>query len=253
MHPDVQTKVQRLVYELQHLFDTHLVSVCVYGSALQRDAQPAQKKHLQDINVLVILSEIDYKDLEKASSISKWWEKTAHALPVFMSEEEWGRSADAFALEYADIRDNHHVAFGKDLYSETQLDVQSLRLVCELELHRKLVYLRQRLLLYRDKPEVILDMLQHHVSSYTALFRGIIRLKRSHNEVPQTALDTLTMLKDIVPGFNESSFEKILHSKEVKGHIASAEVMTICHDVLEQLDLVTHFVDQCHEFAVSKA
>ncbi len=251
MRQDVGGKTEQLVKELKHLYDERLVSVCVYGSAVFEDDLPAIKDKHKNINVLVILKGLEPADLEKASSIGKWWEKVGHSLPIFMSEEEWRRSADVFALEYADIKDNHVVVFGQDLYNETQIQPDALRLICELELHRKLIFLRQRLLLYRDKPQILLSLLQDSNNSFAALFRAVIRL-RQNGAAPLKPHAVFEGLKSIVPGFDDAPFQSILRSKESKSHVALTDVFALFNRYIKQVSLVTAFVDECYGFIEKK-
>lgn len=252
MHPSNKKKVTQLLKELQHLYGERLVSVCIYGSAVfKEDVDRVDDKH-RDINALVILQSLSLSDLEKASSISKWWDKTAHALPMFLSEEEWRRSSDVFALEYADIRDNHHVAYGKDLYSDVEIIPDALRLVCELELHRKLIYMRQRLLLHRDKPKVLIEMLQKSVNSYAALFRGVLRLVHKTKDVPQQPDAVFHALKDLVAGYDPAPFLKVLASRQPGHKIAEAEAFSLYNRFIEQVGTVTEYVDQCLGFVNRK-
>lgn len=252
MRQTVKEKTDKLVKELQHLFDNRLISVCVYGSSVFEEEIPAVQEKFKDINVLVILNSLESSDLEKASSVSKWWERVGHSLPVFISEEEWHRSKDVFALEYADIRDNHVVAYGKDLFSDIGIERDALRLICELELHRKLVFLRQRLLLHRDNPRVLLGFLQESVNSFAALFRGVLRLKLESGNIPQKSPLVFEALKGLVSGYDPTPFLRVLHSKEPGTTVRQTDIFPLYNEFVRQISLVTAYVDECLGFVVPK-
>ncbi len=245
MQKHVEQKLGQLVEELQHVYDDKLVSVCLYGSALFETEMPKLKSPHQNINVLVILSDISPKDLEKASSISKWWLKVANAMPTFLSEVEWHRSDDVFALEYADIRDNHHLAYGKDLFSHIEVNCEALRLVLELELNRKLMFLRQQMLGFSDKPLQLLNRLQGSTNSFISLFRGILRLKYPPGDIPQKAPIVLERLKELIPDFDAAPFEKVLQSKVVGTTLSRSEVLPLYQQFICQIMLVVAYVDGC--------
>lgn len=250
MQQSTKEKTAQLVQELQHLFGERLVSACVYGSAVFQEELPDMKAKYKDINVLVILESLDLSDLEKASSVGKWWERVGHSLPLFLSEAEWEQSKDVFALEYADIQDNHYVAYGKDVFSAVEVVPDALRLVCELELHRKLIFLRQRLLLYRDKPDALLDLLQSSVNSFSALFRGVLRLQPGTQAVPQKSYEVFEALRPLIQAYDPTPFLRVLESKESGKKIRHTDVFSIYTQFIQQLSLVVAYVDSCFGFVV---
>ena len=213
MQQQVQEQANELVERLKSVFgEDRLVSVCVYGVALFGESLPVRAKRQSGVNTLVILKSLETADLEKATDIGRWWDKKAHALPLFLSEEEWRNSADIFALEYADIRDNHHVAYGEDLYNNVEIHTEPLRLVTELELHRKLLFLRQRLLLFRDEPGMLIEFMHGSIHDLATLFRGVLRLSLAREEVPALPPDVFRQMEKQVERFDAASFLKILAS-----------------------------------------
>lgn len=252
MQEQVTQKTQQLVKELQHMFADRLISVCVYGSAVFQDEPKRISGKYANINVIVLLKSLDLRDLEKASSIGKWWQKVGHSLPVFFSEEEWQRAADIFALEYADIKQNHAVVYGKDLFSPVDVDRDALRLVCELELHRQLIFLRQRLLLHQDKPKEILAILHQRIKGIAALFRGVLRLKLPADQVPQDAEQVFKRLVGIVDGYAPDPFLQVLASQQPKARIAATDIMPLYTRCLQQISIVTHYVDTCFGILMAK-
>lgn len=245
MRQDVNRMLERLVGELRHLFDENLVSVCVYGSvAFRDDTTQGVSGKPDNINVMVIVRTLNHFDLKKAASILKWWEHAAHALPIFMTEQEWRRSADIFALEYADIRDNHRIVYGEDLYSAVQVDSTSLRLICELELHRLLIRLRQQFLLHQESAKTLQTVLEHNLNSLAALFRGIVRLEQHGQAVPQAADAVFDALKAHIPEYDPAPFHRVaqLKSHQLKG-FRGTEVFTLYQQVLQQTERVCHYVD----------
>lgn len=244
MNPDVQAKLTQLVTELQHLYAEKLVSICAYGPALDDTYFSQLKQHHQSIQTLIILETLTPTDLEKASSIGKWWLKTAQALPTFMSKAEWLSSQDIYALEFADIRDTHYVAFGEDLYTPIQIESQALRLECEQECHRKLVNLRQGILLHRDKPRLLLETLQKNVLALMPLFRGIIRLHNPTETAPFYSGSVLGKLEELIEGFQAEPFHSTFQGMIAQRFIRLTDVSALYNQVLEQVELVTHHVDQ---------
>ncbi|PYP53685.1 MAG: hypothetical protein DMD45_00980 [Gemmatimonadetes bacterium] len=42
------------------------------------------------------------------------WTKGGHPAPLILTEREWRESADAFPIEYEDMRDAHRLLAGRD-------------------------------------------------------------------------------------------------------------------------------------------
>lgn len=239
LHPTTQKAVDHLVQELAHLYGDNLVSVCVYGSAVWKTTEV-----VKNINVMILLNKLDTDGLERASSLAKWWQTQGHTLPMFMSLDEWHRSADAFALEYTDIRDHHVVVYGQDLYSHIHTDHDSLRLVCELELHRKLIFLRQRLLLHRDSPKELLGFLLEAISSLTALSRGVLRLHQ--DKPPMAGPEVFAALNAQIEGFEAAPFLRVIEAKDNPKSVRLTDVPSLYAQLVLQLGVLTAYVDAHH-------
>ena len=239
----IDSTVQQLVKDLHALFNDRLISVCIYGSSLFKEETLQLKPKHRDINVLVILDAVSPLDLERAAGISKIWLKTANALPIFFSQAEWQASDDVFALEYADIRDNHAIAYGTDLFSDVEVDCHSLRLVCELELDRKLIFLRQRLLSHQDSPKVLLEIMQSSVNSIAAIFRGVLRLSDTTQTVPQKPAEVFQRIARTVTPLDPAVFGRILDSK-TGTKIVATDVLPLYRGYLESISHVIAYVDQ---------
>lgn len=242
-----QNCCDQLIKELKHLFDARLVSVCVYGSAAATLSGSDSGKPVSDINVIVILTHLVSADWDRASSIGKWWEQVGHSLPLFFSESEWLRSSDVFALEYADIRDQHYVLYGKDLYSQTTVDKEALRLVLELELHRTLIYLRQRLMIHRDNPRELEKLLLSRLGNLAALFRGVLRLK-SDAPVPMRHSDVFEALPNVIEGFVAQPFLTLEQRRHREIKLSTHDDLSLYFAALEQIGRVTDYVDQVYGF-----
>lgn len=243
-----QAQAGELVARLKTLFgEQRLVSVCVYGSAVFGDTPDAEKprrKEQPDINTLVVLKTLETADLEKASEIGKWWNKKAHALPLFFSEQEWLHSADVYALEYADIRDNHHVIYGADLYNDVEVHKEAMRLICELELHRKILFLRQRLLLFRDDPKILVEFMHRSVADFAAVFRGVLRLTLSPDQVSAKPGDVFRQLEKTVDRFDATPFLAVLDSCRGVQRIDKARALRMFEAYLAQVSVINLYLNE---------
>lgn len=169
-HP--KETAERLAAELGSLFGPRLRGVVLHGSVARGDAIPG----VSDINLLVLLDTVDPAALRIASATARRWVEAGNTAPLVASWHEWEESADAFAIEVADMRDAHVVLRGSDPISHLPEDRASLRLQCERELRGKLITLRTGLLLAAERPEEIGRLLLRALPSFTTYFRAILRL-----------------------------------------------------------------------------
>lgn len=250
---DTTQLTSELVEKLRKMFNERLVSVCLYGSSVELhsentvSARPVQSfDEKKNVNVLVIIQDFQTNDLETVSDISTWWEKKAKALPLFLSEQEWEHASDVFALEYADIKDRHWLAYGKDLFSAIQVDTQSLRLICELEVYRKLIFLRQRLLLFKNNPEKLNQFLNESINTFTSIFRGIFRAYCPDKPVPIEATDLYAELSILISGFNSQPFHQVLNNRQAKQKPDKSLVLPLFKQYVDQISRVNLFLNENH-------
>lgn len=161
-----------LAKELASLFGPRLRSVVLHGSVAREEAIPG----VSDINLLVLLDTVDPAALRIGSPVARRWVQAGNTAPFLASWHEWEESADAFAIELADMRDAHVVLSGADPITHLPADPAALRLQAERELRGKLIQLRTGLLLAADQPEQIGNLLLRALPSFTTYFRAILRL-----------------------------------------------------------------------------
>src|SRR5256714_9707402 len=71
------------------------------------------------------------------------WTRAGHPAPLILTEREWRESADAFPIEYEDMRDAHRLLAGRDPWPGIRVERDQLRRQLEHELKGKLGRLRQ--------------------------------------------------------------------------------------------------------------
>ncbi len=169
---DPKETAERYAAELASVLGPRLRSVVLYGSVARGEAVPG----VSDINLLVLLDLVDPVALRIASPLARRWAEAGNSAPLVASWHEWEESADAFAIEVADMRDAHLVLRGGDPIAHLPEDLLSLRLQAERELRGKLVQLRTGLLLSADRHQEIGHLLLRALPSFTTYFRAILRL-----------------------------------------------------------------------------
>jgi len=56
------------------------------------------------------------------------WTKGGHPAPLILTEREWRESADAFPIEYEDMRDAHRLLAGRDPWPGVRVERDHVRL-----------------------------------------------------------------------------------------------------------------------------
>ncbi len=169
-HP--KETAEQMALELGSLYGPRLRSVVLHGSVARGDAIPG----VSDINLLVLLDAVDAPALRIGSPAARRWVQGGNTAPLIASWREWEESADAFAIEIADMRDARVVLRGADPIAALPADHSAMRLQAERELRGKLVQLRTGLLLSAERPEEIGRLLLRALPSFTTYFRALLRL-----------------------------------------------------------------------------
>jgi predicted nucleotidyltransferase len=171
MPPELE-RAQRFAWELEGIFDTELAAVVLYGSAARGEFRAGRS----DLNLLVLLRAVTPSALRRASGAARAWVAEGNPPPLILSEDEWRRSADVWAIELADIRDAHLALIGADPFAGIDIRPEDLRLQCERELKGKQIQLRERYLLIAGEPEPLGELLARSFSTFLVLFRTVLRL-----------------------------------------------------------------------------
>ena len=79
-----------------------LVALLLYGSAARERGAGSQEPGA--MNTLLIVDSIDDHLFTRLSAPVRDWVSAKHPPPLVLTDQEWRHSADAFAIEYDDIR-----------------------------------------------------------------------------------------------------------------------------------------------------
>lgn len=174
---------EELTVALKSNLGDKLESVVLYGSA----AADNQTKEYSDFNIFVLLSDMNLETLKSIMPIAKKWSKAGNPPPLLFTEKRMEQSKDVFPMEFLDIKDAHRLLYGKDPFVGLNLRNDNLRHQLEYELRGKLIQLRERYLQTDGKKKAVFDLMARSLSTFTALFRGLLRLVG--DEVPLQRLD----------------------------------------------------------------
>src|SRR3989454_3703872 len=104
------------------------------------------------------------------------WTGAGQPAPLILTEREWRESADAFPIEYEDIRDAHRLLAGRDPWPGILIDRGHLRRQLEHELMGKLVRLRQAYAALHEDPKQLARVVVGSAGGFFTMLRAVLRL-----------------------------------------------------------------------------
>lgn len=233
---DPKEILPEMIDDYKKIFGNDLVSVILYGSA----ASGAYLSGKSDINVMVVLSESRIDDLDQAFGIIAKWKKRNVAVPLFLTEDYIRTSLDVFPIEYLNLQNNYHLAYGKDILAGLTFAPEFLRLQCEREIKGKLLLLREAFLETGGKGRELKRLVQHSLEAVVAIFNGLLYLRRI--ALPRQKRD---VVKAVCGSFDMDSslFERLLDIKEEKIKASGTENRELAKHYLQEMRKLSRLVD----------
>lgn len=151
---------------------SRLVSLVVYGSAARTGPDAVRGS----INTLLIADGVDDRLLASLAPLVAAWDRGGHPAPIILSEAEWHASADAFAIEYEDIRAAHRVVAGRNPWGGMTVAREDVQRQLEHELVGKLIRLRQAYVGALDDSRGLTRLVTASASGFLTMLRTTLRL-----------------------------------------------------------------------------
>ena len=128
------------------------------------------------MNTLLIVDRADAELFARLTTPVRGWMASKHPPPLVLTEREWRDSADAFPVEYEDIRAGHRVLAGRDPWHGIRVQREHLRRQLEHELMGKLVHLRQAYAAEWNSPARLAEVIEGTRAGFLTMLRAILRL-----------------------------------------------------------------------------
>lgn len=164
--------LKRLLADLVREAGERVESVVLYGSA----ARGTYRAGTSDLNLILVLSDLDADALERLSRALTRWRRRGQPQPRLFTRQLIAEAADVFPIELSDLAQFRIVLQGNDPFADVHVDAMHLRLQCERELREKLMRLREAYISAHGRPKQILQLLKDSYTTFTAIFRGSLRL-----------------------------------------------------------------------------
>jgi hypothetical protein len=239
----IQPVIIEFVHKLLKNSDDNVLSIVVYGSA----AGPAigglgvnYNHGVSNINIAVIVKNLDFSVLNQSLPLVKWGRKHRISTPLFLTKEYILNSLDVFPIEFSEIKEQHKVVFGEDIFKDLDVPLKDVRLLCEQQVKGKLLHLRQAYLDVGSNPSVLKNLLSSALSDLIPVFRQLIILKGQ-----KPAQQKEEMLEQLAKVFSldMAPFLAVTHDKNRKTLIPSNQVEAHLQNFLNQLENLSRHMD----------
>jgi len=169
----VKDSLERLARQAAADLQDDLRSLILFGSAARGTFDPRRS----NLDLLAVLPEVGGPELRYLHKLVRRFGRGLRVALVPLSVRDVHTSADAFALEWDEIREAHVVLHGKDIVGEVVVERERLRAQVEHELRARLVRLRRAYLEVGGRRGALQDLLVRSFASFAALFRTLLRLR----------------------------------------------------------------------------
>ena len=181
---------------LTNALGPRLATLLLYGSAARE--QGVGSREPDGMNTLLIVDGVDADLFTRLAPPVRDWIGARHPPPLVLTEQEWRDSADAFPIEYEDIRGHHRVLAGRDPWRGVAVQREHIRRQLEQELMGKLMHLRQAFAAYWNQPKRLADVARDTRSSFLTMLRAVLRLA---GRTPPASADALVRDAAALIGF----------------------------------------------------
>ena len=171
----LDAKAERAVLDasrlLQSIFGSRLVTVALHGSAAGSDYVSG----VSDLNLVAVVDEIGPADLRAVREHVGAWRKNRIATPLLLDRRFLRDAADVFPMELHDIREQHRVLHGNDVFADLEIRDEHLRYQCEHEARGKLLRLRELYLEIGDDRGELEALILDSLKTFLILMRNLCR------------------------------------------------------------------------------
>ena len=231
----MEAKLTELVERLRSASAANLTAVVLYGSAVTGEFLAEHS----DLNILCIVERAGSRELEQLHSTAEWWTRQGNPAPLIFTLDELRQSADVFAIELLDMKDNHRMLFGTDFLPHFEVSMRLHRLQVEREVRTNWLRLRQAVLASPLKPKVHLGIMVSSNSAFCTLFRhALVALGQSKPANKREAVKAIAALT----GGDPSAFVSILDLREGRLKEKNLDIEAALQTYLEFVEVVTNQV-----------
>jgi predicted nucleotidyltransferase len=170
---DIRKIIEPYLKKLLSIRGENIVSILLYGSATGETYAPRRS----DINLMVIFKGLGFEQLKSSLKLVNSGIHKKITAPLFLSLEHIETSKDVFPVEFLEIKENHILLYGKDLFGDMRIDQSNIRPICEREIKGKLIRMREAYLEIGLRKKGMEALVKKSMDSFFPIFRALIKIK----------------------------------------------------------------------------
>jgi predicted nucleotidyltransferase len=237
LQPEVRGRLVPYLEAMLELHADNLVSIIVYGSA----ASGAYVKGVSDINSVFVFKELGFQVLKKSLKKISRGISGSIAAPLFLTEEYIFSSLDVFPVEFMDMKENHVLVYGADIFSTLDIKGEHARLFCEQQIKGKLIRIRQAYLEVGLSKKGMLSLMKDSLNSLVPVFRNLIRIK---GERPPCDKEGIIEHFSKAFGLTAGVFMEVYRVSTKKEKICPSEAEKLIEEFLIEIDKAAAISDK---------
>lgn len=166
------------------VFGSDLVSLVLYGSAAGDDFTPGRS----DLNLAIVLERLTFRHLKALHEHLPRWRKLGTALPLLLDRRFLERSRDVFPMEFSDIKAQHRVLYGEEVFATLAIDTRHLRYQFEHEARSKLLRLQALYAEVGADRRRLEDLMLDSMKTFVLLMHHVLRLEGQDAPIRRTEI-----------------------------------------------------------------
>ena len=186
---------------IKEIFGENLVCVADYGKG--------------DMQEVIVLNKLDSQVLNDSKIPLQNYFKKTKKFPLLLTKEELTDGMDVFPLDFLNIKLNHKILFGEDVFSDLKFDKKHIRRQLEFEFRSKLINLRQSYMVVKSNKELKL-IVENSIPTLLPMLNGLLFLKGKN--VPEDIGEILDITGKEY-GIDISALKRIKESSDREGAV----------------------------------
>jgi predicted nucleotidyltransferase len=228
--------LEQLVARVRETAGANLVGVVLYGSAAGRDYHDKAS----DVNVLILVRTAAAGDLSEIAPVVRAWVGVGNPAPLLLTEVEWRRRSDVFAIEYADLLERHKVLWGTLPVDGLEVKRRDIRHQVESEAVGKLLRLRRGTMSAAGDPHRLRAIVEDSFSSILALIRATLHL---HGESAPPSSEAMCDRVGAIAKFDPAPFRTVLAARHGGKRLRDDDLEALVQGYVEALERLIAHID----------
>ena len=237
LQPEVQKKFAPYLESMMDMYGNDLIAVFVYGSS----ASGGYVRGTSSINSAFVFNELKFPVLKKSLKIISKGISKSIAAPLFLTKEYIFSSLDVFPIEFMDMKENHILVYGEDIFSAMDVKGEHARLFCEQQVKGKLVRIRQAYLEVGLSRKGMISLMKESLNSLIPVFRNLIRLKGETS--PADNLGIIERLSGLF-GLETRVFTRVYQDSIKDKKVAPGDVEALIDQFMGEIEKLSVMVDK---------